>query len=66
MANKERFGFNLTERDSELLAQLAEIEGGLSQAAVIRRLIRIAAYKHGLLKNLRAPSTEPLREAQNE
>ena len=43
-----RFGLWLTSDEKTIVVQLAEIEGGLSQAALIRRLIREAAQKHGI------------------
>lgn len=48
MKRLTRFGFVLQDREKMLLEQLAHIEGGLSQAALVRRLIRKAAIEHGL------------------
>ena len=49
MNKMERFGFLLTKDEKQMMAILAEIEGGLSQAALIRRLVREAAQKHNIL-----------------
>ena len=46
MQRTERFALVLTEYEKGLVEKLAEIEGGLSQAAVIRRLIHKAAWEH--------------------
>ena len=43
-----RFGFVLTDDEKQALARLAEIEGGLSEAATVRRLIRRAANERGV------------------
>lgn len=43
-----RFGFVLTEGEKRSLERLAEIEGGLSEAAMLRRLIRRAAKEQGI------------------
>jgi hypothetical protein len=50
MVKTERFGLLLTMDEKLLISQLAELEGGLSQAAFIRRLIHQAAQQHGLLE----------------
>ena len=44
----ERFGLILTSGEKEAMRLLAEAEGGLSQAAVLRRLIRQEAQGRGL------------------
>jgi hypothetical protein len=44
----ERFGLMLTPIEKSMIVKLAELEGGLSQAALIRRLILQAARAHGL------------------
>jgi len=45
MAHKTfRFRFVLTQLEKDALAQLAEIEGGWSEAATVRRLIRRAVH----------------------
>ena len=43
-----RFGFALTPLEKDAISKLAELEGGLSQAALIRRLIHKAASAHGI------------------
>ena len=42
LTRDKRFGFVLTSSEKDWLGRLAEAEGGLSEAAVIRRLIRRA------------------------
>lgn len=47
--NRElRFAFVLTPAEKYALTRLSEVEGGLSQAATVRRLIRKEARRHGL------------------
>jgi hypothetical protein len=47
--NREiRFGLLLHPTEKRALNQLAEVEGGLSRAATLRRLIRKAAHEKGL------------------
>jgi len=48
MKKKERFGFLLTREEKIALKRLAEREGGLSAAALLRRLIRQTAQKQGV------------------
>ena len=48
MNRKHRFGLLLSSVEKRTLKRLAEAEGGLSQAATLRRLIREAAYERGL------------------
>jgi len=48
MLKSERFAFNLSLQENEALKDLAEIEGGLSRSALVRRLIRAEAKKRGL------------------
>ncbi|MFC2053498.1 hypothetical protein ACFLV7_04250 [Chloroflexota bacterium] len=48
MYKKERFGFLLTKEEKTALSRLAEIEGGLSLAALLRKLIRTEAQKYGI------------------
>jgi hypothetical protein len=45
-----RFGFVLTDDEKCALSKLAELEGGLSEAATVRRLIRRAAREAGVWK----------------
>lgn len=47
MRNK-RIGLVLLDSEKLALEKLAEIEGGLSQAAVLRRLLRKAAKERGV------------------
>ena len=48
MFKRVRFGFVLTEEEKCALTGLAEAEGGLSEAATLRRLIRRAAKEQGM------------------
>jgi hypothetical protein len=48
MNRQQRFGLLLSPLEKRLLKRLAESEGGLSQAATLRRLIRGAAIERGL------------------
>ena len=48
MQKSLRFGLLIMPEEKTALAKLAEIEGGLSMAAVIRRLIRKAAFQSGI------------------
>jgi len=48
MERTERFGLVLSPGEKWALAQLAEAEGGLSQAATLRYLLRRAARRRGL------------------
>jgi len=48
MSRDVRFGLVPTPAEKCALAQLSEAEGGLSQAATVRRLIRKEARRHGL------------------
>jgi hypothetical protein len=57
----KRFGFVLRPREKAAIKYLAEKEGGLSQAALIRRLIREAAVKCGLWS---AATTSEEQEAE--
>jgi len=48
MRKSERLGFVLSRREKSALRYLAEMEGGLSQSALLRRLIRAEAQRRGL------------------
>ena len=48
MQRTERLGVVLSKREKRIVLRLAEAEGGLSQAALIRRLIRQEARAKGL------------------
>lgn len=48
MFKTERLGLALSPEEKSVLEHLAEMEGGLSQAALVRRLIRAEARKRGL------------------
>ncbi len=44
----EKLGIVLTPREKAAIVRLAEVEGGLSQAALLRRLVRQAAKARGV------------------
>ena len=48
MKRSIRFGLLLNSVEKQALAQLAEAEGGLSQGAMVRNLIRTEARRRGL------------------
>jgi hypothetical protein len=48
MDRTERFGLNLSPDEKRVLRQLAEVDGGASQAATLRRLLRREARERGL------------------
>jgi len=48
MLKTERLGVLVTTLEKAALQRLAEAEGGLSQAALVRRLIRREAQRQGL------------------
>jgi hypothetical protein len=54
----ERLGLVVTKREKQLVSQLAQLEGGLSQASLIRRLIHKAAEEYALLKPLNQAITQ--------
>ena len=70
MKKTKRLGLILTEKEKEWVIRLAELEGGLSQAALIRRLIRQKALEYELddmgrsREGERSPS--PHKEIQGE
>lgn len=48
MSRKERFGLVLSPEERIALERLARVEGGLSQAALLRRLLMLAAMERGV------------------
>jgi hypothetical protein len=48
MLKQVRLGLVLTDWEKAAVVRLAEKEGGLSQAAMIRRLIHAEAKRHGI------------------
>jgi hypothetical protein len=48
MNKTERFGLIITPAEKVAVQRLAEAEGGLTQAALIRRLIRTEAQRRGV------------------
>lgn len=48
MYKSERIGLRLTPSEKTAAKLLADLEGGLSIAALLRRLIRLAADEHGV------------------
>ena len=57
MRRSQRLGFLLSEREKAALRRLAEAEGGLSQAALVRGLIRAEAKRRRLWRE--AQSARP-------
>jgi len=53
MNKKYRMGISLSEIERKALLVLAEIDGGLSQSAEVRRLIQQAAKQKGVWDDLR-------------
>lgn len=64
MPKTERLGVLVTPLEKAAVQKLAEVEGGLSQAALIRRLIRREARRQGLWPT--AKKAVELREASQE
>lgn len=62
MERTERFGLVLSPAEKQALADLAEAEGGLSQGAMVRSLIRQAARERGLWP----PTTDRQAQGQTE
>lgn len=58
MDRSERMGLMLSPREKDAVRRLAEVEGGLSQAALVRRLIRREARRLGLWPRSAARSQE--------
>ncbi len=63
MFKTERIGLVLTPLDKEAVRRLADADGGLSAAALVRRLIRQEAMRRGLWPTP-APSAAPSQPAQ--
>jgi len=55
MLKTKRIGLIVTDQEKGWVVQLAKLEGGLSQASLIRRLIHQAAVRHFLF-NPETPS----------
>jgi len=66
MERSIRFGLLLSSVEKQALARLAEAEGGLSQGAMVRNLIRREARQRGLWPPACAASTAQRREPQQE
>lgn len=60
MDRSERFGLVLSHAEKWTLRQLAEIEGGTSQAAIVRRLIRKEAMAQGFRLPYQSEESDPL------
>jgi hypothetical protein len=60
MHKTERLGLVLTPAEKTAVVQMAEAEGGLSQSALVRRLIRNAARERGIW-----PSDKPKHTIQH-
>lgn len=63
MLKQVRFGLVLTNSEKAVVEYLAEVDGGLSQAAVIRRLIRAEAKRQGLLLPAQQAQPDAARQA---
>jgi transposase len=66
MDKSERFGFVLTPTEKRILGRLAEMYGGLSKAATLRRLIRQEAKNHGLWPNIHDAKRTEGQEGQHD
>lgn len=58
MRKSERLGLVLSSEEKEAARRLAEAEGGLSQAALLRRLIRSEAVRCGIWPSQRAENRD--------
>ena len=65
MEKTERFGLVLTPAELAALQRLADSDGGLSSAAVIRRLIRQEAQRRGVWPDLVDGTTPKVVEVQH-
>lgn len=54
MLKTKRIGLIVTDEEKKWVVQLAQLEGGLSQASLIRRLIHQAAEQYSLITKLNA------------
>ncbi|MGI6367898.1 MAG: hypothetical protein ACOX2L_05985 [Anaerolineae bacterium] len=59
----ERLGIVLTPREKSAILMLAELEGGLSQSGLVRRLVRQAATARGVWSS---PDKEQTKEQEGE
>ena len=65
MYKTKRLGLVLTPAEKAAVVQMAEAEGGLSQSALVRRLIRNAARERGIWPPARPRQTiQHIREVQ--
>jgi hypothetical protein len=65
MYRTKRLGLVLMPAEKTVVVQMAEAEGGLSQSALVRRLIRIAAREQGIWPADRPRHTiQHIREVQ--
>lgn len=64
MFKTERIGLVLTPLDKEAVRRLADADGGLSAAALVRRLIRQEAQRRGLWPATPAPNAAPTPAGQ--
>lgn len=53
----ERLGLVLTSTEKAALQKLAAAEGGLSQSATVRRLVRVEAERRGLWPSVQEHAT---------
>ena len=66
MKRKTRFGLLLSPRERRALAWLAQIEGGLSEAATLRRLIYKEARARGLYNDQEQPGRLTIQDAKKQ
>lgn len=64
MKRVERIGLRITPLEKIAVEKLAEIEGGLSMAALVRRLIRQAAQNKGVWPIQDDPESKILGEME--
>lgn len=64
MKRTERFGLLLSSQEKTVVTRLAEHEGGLSQAALLRMLIRRAAVERGFWPMRHVTKTVPNKQAK--
>ncbi len=63
MNRQHRFGLLLSAAEKQVLKRLAEMEGGLSQAAMLRRLIHKAGRERGLWLSGQSQDDQQTQEA---
>ena len=66
LGREVRFGLLLSEDESVALTRLAEDEGGLSQGAMVRKLIRTEARRRGLWPDRRVEAINTTRKCNDQ